>query len=94
MNRVNGILAVARALGDLTMKDFVSGEPYTKIIDVTDEDTHLILACDGIWDVIEDDKSVEIVTQAENATKAATELLKAALRAGSTDNISVMVIKL
>lgn len=29
MNRVNGILAVTRSLGDRAMKDYVSGEPYT-----------------------------------------------------------------
>jgi len=48
MNRVNGILAVARALGDISMKDYVSGEPHTKCTEVTGEDTHLILACDGV----------------------------------------------
>merc|ERR1712137_408068 len=94
MNRVNGILAVARALGDISMKDYVSGEPHTKCTEVTGEDTHLILACDGVWDVIEDDKAVEIILQHESCTKAATELLRASLTAGSTDNISVMVIKL
>merc|ERR1712137_1373620 len=94
MNRVNGILAVARALGDRSMKDYVSGEPYVEVVEVTEEDTHLILACDGVWDVIEDDKAVEIILEQENASKAATELLRSALKAGSTDNISVMVIKL
>jgi len=94
MNRVNGILAVARALGDISMKDFVSGEPYTECTEVTPEDTHLILACDGVWDVIEDDEAVELILKYDSCQKAATELLRASLKAGSTDNISVMVIKL
>ena len=76
------------------MKDYVSGEPFTKIVDVGAEDSHLILACDGVWDVIEDDKAVEIIMASENCTKAATDLLRASLKAGSTDNISVVVIKL
>ena len=28
-NRVNGVLAVTRALGDAYMKDLVTGHPYT-----------------------------------------------------------------
>lgn len=30
------------------MKDYVTGEPYTNTVEITDEDTHLILACDGV----------------------------------------------
>ena len=56
----------------------------------------LILGCGfkKVWDVIDDNTSVEIILQAENCSKAAVELLRASLKAGSTDNISVMVIKL
>jgi protein phosphatase PTC1 len=43
-----GILAVARSLGDRSLKDFVTGEPDTFVTDLTDEDTHLIIACDGV----------------------------------------------
>lgn len=94
MNRVNGMLAVTRSLGDRAMKDFVSGEPYTTETVLEDGDTHIILACDGVWDVISDDKAVEIVLESENCQMAAKKLLIASLRGGSTDNISVMVLKL
>lgn len=94
MARVNGILAVSRSLGDRAMKPYVSGEPYTTRTELTEEDTHVILACDGVWDVISDDQSVEIVSKHEKMQVASKELLKESLLAGSTDNISVMVLKL
>lgn len=48
-NRVNGVLAVTRALGDSYMKDFVTGHPYTTETVIQHEtDEFLILACDGV----------------------------------------------
>lgn len=48
-NRVNGVLAVTRALGDAYMKDLVTGHPYTtETIMQPDIDEFLILACDGV----------------------------------------------
>jgi protein phosphatase PTC1 len=94
MGRVNGMLAVTRSLGDRAMKDFVSGEPHLTETVLNDDDTHLILACDGVWDVIEDDEAVELVSKFEKAQEAAKHLLVTALKKGSTDNISVIVVKL
>ena len=48
-NRVNGVLAVTRALGDSYMKDLVTGHPYTtETVIQADIDEFLILACDGV----------------------------------------------
>ena len=48
-NRVNGVLAVTRALGDSYMKDLVTGHPYTtETVIQPDIDEFLILACDGV----------------------------------------------
>jgi len=48
-NRVNGVLAVTRALGDAYMKDLVTGHPYTTETVIQPEiDEFLILACDGV----------------------------------------------
>jgi protein phosphatase PTC1 len=54
-NRVNGILfpnqgvlAVTRSLGDLSMKEWVIGSPYTTETVLDDNDNLLILACDGV----------------------------------------------
>jgi protein phosphatase PTC1 len=48
-NRVNGVLAVTRALGDAYMKELVTGHPYTtETVIQADQDEFLILACDGV----------------------------------------------
>ncbi|KAI9802753.1 MAG: hypothetical protein M1825_002775 [Sarcosagium campestre] len=48
-NRVNGVLAVTRALGDSYMKDLVTGHPYTtETIVQPESDEFIILACDGV----------------------------------------------
>lgn len=48
-NRVNGVLAVTRALGDAYMKDLVTGHPYTtETVIQPDSDEFIILACDGV----------------------------------------------
>jgi protein phosphatase PTC1 len=48
-NRVNGVLAVTRSLGDSVMKEFVVGNPYTTETVLTEgQDDFMILACDGV----------------------------------------------
>lgn len=48
-NRVNGVLAVTRALGDSYMKDLVTGHPYTtETVIQPDMDEFMIIACDGV----------------------------------------------
>jgi len=94
LNRVNGILAVTRSLGDSAMKEFVTGEPHTAVVELTPEDTHLILACDGLWDVVSDQESMDLITSESNPKKMSEKLLSHALKKGSTDNISIMVIVL
>lgn len=48
-NRVNGVLAVTRALGDAYMKKLVTGHPYTtETVIQPDSDEFIIIACDGV----------------------------------------------
>lgn len=50
-NRVNGVLAVTRALGDTYMKELITGHPYTTETVVQPEiDEFIIIACDGVSD--------------------------------------------
>eukprot|EP00392_Amoebophrya_sp_AT5.2_P008495 g8522.t1 len=56
-DRVNGMLAIARAFGDFQLKmpflskDVVSNTPDVKCTILEPTDTFVILACDGLWDV-------------------------------------------
>eukprot|EP00004_Rigifila_ramosa_P004426 TRINITY_DN1487_c0_g1_i1.p2 TRINITY_DN1487_c0_g1~~TRINITY_DN1487_c0_g1_i1.p2 ORF type:complete len:167 (-),score=32.93 TRINITY_DN1487_c0_g1_i1:16-516(-) len=93
-NRVNGILAVTRALGDHAMKEYVISDPYCLDIPLAATDTGtLILACDGLWDVMSDEAALAYVRDQTDLQMAAQSLISHALELGSTDNISVMIIR-
>ena len=53
----------------------------------------LVVASDGLWDVCEDQKALELCRSVENANTMATTLVKYAKMNGSKDNISVIVLK-
>ncbi|CAE6415236.1 unnamed protein product [Rhizoctonia solani] len=94
-NRVNGVLAVTRSLGDSAMKEFVVGSPYTTETELSDDDEFVILACDGLWDVADDQAAVDLVRKSapNSAQDAAKILLDHALSSFSMDNVSVLVVK-
>jgi serine/threonine protein phosphatase PrpC len=56
-----GVLAVTRSLGDASMKEFVVGSPYTTETTLDDEDEFLIVACDGVIELIS--KSSTLLTR-------------------------------
>ncbi|KAI0228535.1 putative protein phosphatase 2C T23F11.1 [Lamellibrachia satsuma] len=69
-NRVNGNLALSRALGDFVFKkndtkkpeeQIVTAQPDVVVRDLTDDHEFLILACDGIWDVLSNQEVVDFV---------------------------------
>ncbi|CAG8795689.1 12201_t:CDS:2, partial [Racocetra persica] len=84
------VLAVTRSLGDYSMKDFVIGKPYTTETTLTEKDPFLILACDGLWDVCNDQEAVDLIKDIMDPQEASTKLIKHALQNFSTDNLSVM----
>ncbi|ABN65786.2 predicted protein [Scheffersomyces stipitis CBS 6054] len=99
-NRVNGVLAVTRSLGDSYMKDIVIGRPFTTATEITPEDEFLIIACDGVWDVISDQKACRFVqnlfdSDRDNADPqaAAKKLCQLAIDNSTTDNVTVMIVK-
>ncbi|KIX08769.1 uncharacterized protein Z518_03426 [Rhinocladiella mackenziei CBS 650.93] len=93
-NRVNGVLAVTRALGDSYLKDLVTGHPYTtETVIQPDQDEFLILACDGLWDVCSDQEAVDLVRHVQDPQDASKILVDHALARFSTDNLSVMIVR-
>lgn len=67
--RVNGMLAISRAFGDHQLKmpalpnDVVSNVPDITSTELTEQDMFVIVACDGLWDVVEDQESVNLVLE-------------------------------
>jgi len=69
-NRVNGNLALSRALGDFVFKknekksaeeQIVTAMPDVTVERITTDTEFLVLACDGIWDVLSNQEVVDFV---------------------------------
>jgi serine/threonine protein phosphatase PrpC len=95
--RVNGILAISRSIGDHSdeLDGFISPEPFITHTVLEPQDHALILACDGIWDVIKDDEVAKIVRDINGSQNAAEFLMNEAINnRRSRDNVTVVVVKL
>ena len=86
-------MAVSRALGDHALKKYVISEPNFWEGDLTPADTFLLIACDGLWDVVDDQESVDIVANITTAKEMSEALVSEALKRGSKDNISVIAVR-
>lgn len=58
--RVLGMLAMSRAIGDNYLKPYVIPDPEVTITDRTSDDECLILASDGLWDVVSNETAVAV----------------------------------
>ena len=92
--RVEGILAMSRALGDTGLKPYVSSEPRIVEGYLGKENDYAVLACDGVWDVLTPDEAIKIVRTVIDPWRASEEISRKALDSGSTDNITVIVLDL
>lgn len=82
-------LSVSRAFGDLDTVPFITYKPELFTYSVTKDDKFMILACDGLWDVIDNQDAVQFVLA--NKRQSAKKLADYALKKGSTDNISIII---
>lgn len=67
--RVLGMLAMSRAIGDNYLKPYVIPEPEVTVTDRTDDDECLILASDGLWDVVSNDTACGVARMCLRAQK-------------------------
>lgn len=105
IQRVNGSLAVSRALGDFEYKNvpdrgpceqLVSPEPEVFIGERNREtDEFLILACDGIWDVMTNEELCDFVRDRMQITDDLEAIcncvVDTCLSKGSRDNMSIVI---
>ena len=104
--RVMGLLAMSRAIGDQSLRPYVVPDPDVCVIHRSEDDEILILASDGLWDVLSNQEACSIAlkclkrakqkgaTSSEAARLTATVLTRAAVDRGSRDNITVVVVDL
>ena len=93
-DRLGGILAVSRGLGDFDLKSKgLTCEPHItkKLID--HNINYCVLASDGVWDVLSPDEVAKI-TQTHKIDKMAKKIVETAMDRGSEDNISCIVVEL
>jgi len=107
MKRVNGDLAVARAFGDWRFKQndkipaaeqMVSAHPVVTPIVRSEDDDFLVLACDGVWDVMSNEEVVSFVCERlgknEEPGDVADALLDLCLKKRSRDNMTAIIVLL
>ena len=114
IDRVNGSLAVSRSLGDIKLAPFLSRTPDVfaltkeeanekcgKFQSVAEQSLHcfIILASDGLWDVMSNQEAVDLAWQVIKGNKSGTAFQEAAevltqeaYVRGSSDNIGVCVV--
>ncbi|KAH9297823.1 hypothetical protein KI387_029505, partial [Taxus chinensis] len=113
--RVLGVLAMSRAIGDRYLKPCIIPDPEVTFTQRVKEDECLILASDGLWDVMSNEEACDFARRClarwynSNASlsckptnesmdpaaqAAASYLCKTAIKRGSSDNISVLVVDL
>ena len=93
-DRLGGILAVSRGLGDFDLKTKgLSCEPniVKKLID--HNLNYCVLASDGVWDVLSPDEVSKLI-QNKKLDDMAKTIVKTAMARGSEDNISCIVVEL
>lgn len=91
--RVGGVLAMSRAFGNRMLKQFVVAEPEIQDQVIDEEFELLVLASDGLWDVVPNEDAVSLATSEEEPEAAARKLTETAFTRGSADNITCIVVK-
>lgn len=90
--RVGGVLAVSRAFGDKLLKQYVVAEPEIQEEEI-DGVQFLIIASDGLWNVVSNKDAVDIVQGISDTEAASRKLIEEAYARGSSDNITCVIVR-
>jgi serine/threonine protein phosphatase PrpC len=93
MMRVAGILAVARSIADFRIHG-VGHDPDISQLELEPDDKWLLVACDGVFDVVFDSSLPSIIARATDASSLAYLFRNVSYSTGSQDNISAICIDL
>ncbi|XAR67052.1 Phosphoprotein phosphatase [Bertholletia excelsa] len=105
--RVFGVLAMSRAIGDRYLRPWIIPVPEVTCTTRSEEDECLILASDGLWDVMSNEEAGEVArrilrrrrrsiidNEVPAAQAVAESLTEMASGRHSSDNISIIVVDL
>ncbi|EYU18588.1 hypothetical protein ABFS82_10G150400 [Erythranthe guttata] len=86
-------LQVTRSIGDDDLKPFVTAEPEITETLLSAEDEYIVMASDGLWDVMRNEEVVSIIRDTvKEAGMCSKRLATEAAERGSKDNITVIVV--
>ena len=90
-----GDLSLSRAFGDGDNAPYISQKPDIFLKKITPQTKYIVIACDGLWDIVESDSLGKIMNTlvAKKPDNIAVELANWALDKGSTDNVSFIVFE-
>ncbi|KAH9089905.1 hypothetical protein Ae201684P_014660 [Aphanomyces euteiches] len=93
-NRTSGVLAISRSFGDRELKKWVIAQPYQSRSILDASCSFVILACDGVWDEMDDQDAVDLILAlpVSHRAYAAQTIVNTARDRGSCDNISAIVV--
>ena len=93
--RVYGQLMLTRAFGDYELKNYgVICTPHVYKEEITIDDKYIIIASDGVWDVLNEDEIYSYSLISKNSKDLCDIIVKNSIDKGSMDNISCFVIGL
>jgi serine/threonine protein phosphatase PrpC len=86
-------LSVSRAFGDETYSKYVTHKPEISSHRLKATDQFMILACDGLWDVLNTQEAVNYVLANKDKSNIAKSLANHAIKdKKSADNVTVIVV--
>ncbi|KAF7819164.1 protein kinase and PP2C-like domain-containing protein isoform X1 [Senna tora] len=86
-------LQVTRSIGDDDLKPAVTAEPEITETTLSADDEFLVMASDGLWDVISNREVISIVKDTvKEAGMCSKRLATEAVERGSKDNVTVIVV--
>ena len=93
--RVCGQLMISRAFGDWEIKPYgLICTPHVTKLSINKDCKYVIVATDGVWDVLDDLDVYKLSLSTENSKNLCDDIIKNALEKKSGDNLSCFVIKL
>ncbi|ERN16642.1 hypothetical protein AMTR_s00051p00099980 [Amborella trichopoda] len=86
-------LQVTRSIGDDDLKPAVTAEPEITQVRLSEDDEYLVMASDGLWDVVCNEDVVSIIRDTvKEPGMCSKRLATEAAERGSKDNITVIVV--
>ena len=93
--RVFGTLMLTRSFGDKEMKKYgVLSTPDIYIKNVEKDDLFIVIASDGVWDVVEENEILNMTKEGISSNDFSKKIVNLAKERDTHDNISCIVIKL